>query len=400
MAIVEDLHPGSYKRVPFLLQISEVSGGRKTVKHPFPNSDRQAIEDLGLMPRTFEITAIITSDADGENYFNRRDRLIQKLEDGQSGILIHPFYGTINGVKVTSYTLSEDISRVGDGVLNIVFEIDSTTGIPTVVENTLSTIDDQAFESLGFLGDEIKILFNVSANNPSNFQKAVTKIEEMADRFEEDTSFLQVQADEINRFSAELIEFQQNVTAFVSNPIALADSVTSLFNTVSGMYANAGATFQVLTQFFDFGENDAEIVQDTTSKVEAAQNEAVLNGNMQGQSLVQAYVSAAEITYVTVDQVDEVAGILEQQYQTLISNQDLTSDTLDSITDLRVTIQEFFDGQKLTASQIIEVKSKVVPARVLAYQYYGESTLGADLAELNEDLNVSFLEGDLKVFTS
>ncbi len=399
MALVDELERGSYKRVPFLIQTSEVSGGRKTVKHSFPNSDRQAIEDLGLIPRTFDISVILTSDSSGENYLNKRNRLIEKLEDGESGILIHPFYGTINNVKVTTYTVSEDLSRVGDGILNIIFEIDDTIGVPTVVENTLSTIGNQAEESLGFLGGEIVTTFNVSNNNPSNFQKAVSKITEMADRFEEDTSFLQVKANAINQFSAELIEFQQDITAFVSNPIALAESVTSLFNTVNGMYANAESTFQILIRFFDFGENDPEIVVDTTSKVEAAKNEAVLNGNMQGQSLILAYTNAAEIIFQTVDEVDGVANILEIQYQTLINNQDLSSDTLDSITDLRVTIQEFFDSQKLTASQIIEVQSKIIPARALAYQYYGESTLGADIAELNGNLNVSFLERDLKVFT-
>ncbi|MCW8930005.1 MAG: hypothetical protein OQL19_07200, partial [Gammaproteobacteria bacterium] len=65
----------------------------------------------------------------------------------------------------------------------------------------------------------------------------------------------------------------------------------------------------------------------------------------------------------------------------------------------RVAVQQFFDEQKLRADQIIQVKTVSLPARVIAYQYYGESTKGFDLANLNEDANNSFLNGNIEVFT-
>lgn len=400
MSLVDDLLPGSYKRIPFLMQSSEVTGGRKTVKQSFPNSDKQLIEDLGLAPKSFNVTVILTSNSDGEFYLRNRDKLLQKLDDGESGILVHPLYGTLENIKVTTYTISEAISSLGDGSINILFEVDNTTGIPTVIENTLSTIQNQAETSIQLLAAEIAESFSVSSSNPSNFTKAAEKISNIVTSFEDNTTFLQVAADSVNEFSNELGEMAGDVTSLVTDPVALSDSVTGLFNTVNGLYSSVEATFEVVRQFFDFGEDDVEITVDTTSKIEEAKNNAILNGNMQGQSLVLAYINASEITFSTVNQVDEVADVVEQQYQQIITNRDLTTETLNSITDLRVTIQGFFDTQKLTASQIIDIKTKVVPARVLAYQYYGSSELGADIAELNEDLNVSFLEGDLEVFTS
>ena len=40
-----------------------------------------------------------------------------------------------------------------------------------------------------------------------------------------------------------------------------------------------------------------------------------------------------------------------------------------------------------------------MPARVLAFGYYGGDSLGVDIIELNDDGNVSFYEGDIKVLS-
>lgn len=69
------------------------------------------------------------------------------------------------------------------------------------------------------------------------------------------------------------------------------------------------------------------------------------------------------------------------------------------IEDQRKVTQQFFDKQKLDAQQIITVNTQTLPARVIAYQYYGESDLGAQIGILNDEINVSFLSGNIEIFT-
>ena len=77
----------------------------------------------------------------------------------------------------------------------------------------------------------------------------------------------------------------------------------------------------------------------------------------------------------------------------------LSSKSIGLIEDQRTVTQQFFDAEKLDAQQIITVNTQNLPARVIAYQYYGESDLGARIAILNNEINVSFLSGDIEIFS-
>jgi len=77
----------------------------------------------------------------------------------------------------------------------------------------------------------------------------------------------------------------------------------------------------------------------------------------------------------------------------------LSSTTINDLEDLRTATQKFFDEQKLTARQVVTVKTQRLPARIIAFQYYGSSELGENIAKLNNTINVSDLEGDIEVLT-
>ena len=75
----------------------------------------------------------------------------------------------------------------------------------------------------------------------------------------------------------------------------------------------------------------------------------------------------------------------------------LTSTTINSLEDLRAVSQAFFDDQKVTAKQIINVQTQELPARIIAFQYYGNSEIGANIAALNSEINVSYLVGNIDI---
>lgn len=398
MTVQQDLLPGSYRGVPFLAVNSRVTGGRKDVLHSIPNSNKQNIEDQGLSPRVYSLDIILTTDTAGDFYMPKRDRLLQVIEGGVTGPLVHPWYGLLENMAARSFTVIEEQTAAGDGRLSVIFGVSGTPGTPEVAEVTLSVVDAQATVALQAAAQDIADRMAISTVNPTNYSEAVGKTNDIATAFEENTTFLQVSSDAINDFSSELGDFQADVTQLVKAPQDLADSISSLFSTVNALYTTVEATFDVLRGFFDFGDNDVEIVETTSGLIERKQNNDVLNGNMQAQSNILAYLNAVQIDYQTVNEVDAAADILEVQYQKVIAG-GLSDDAKTQITELRVIVQDFFDAQKLTVQQIITVNTPVIPARVMAYQYYGASTLGQNIAELNEDLNVTFIQGPTEIFT-
>lgn len=77
----------------------------------------------------------------------------------------------------------------------------------------------------------------------------------------------------------------------------------------------------------------------------------------------------------------------------------LSQVTMNDFEELRVASQTFFDEQKVSAKQIISVQTPELPARLISYQYYGSSDLGANIANLNNEINVSNLDGVIDIFT-
>lgn len=399
MTIASEVLPASYAGVSFLFIRHRIEGGRKDALSPFPNSDLQDVEDLGLKVRTYNVEAIITEDSSGEGYRSRRDNFLRVLEAGDKEVLIHPLYGRLNDIRVRSFVLTEDFSALGEARFSIVFAIDNTDGVPIVSEETLPSVNNAVVVAIAQVNQYLIDNFNVSTSFPSNFTDAVDKVNGIVSAFEENTTFLQVTSEGVDNFTEQLVELQSNVTSLITQPAELINSIDRLFTTVNGLYNNIESTLEVMGRFFSFGDSDAEIIENTASRIEKSRNQNLLNNLVKAQSLLFNYSNAAQITFTTVSQVNEVAQSLENQYQDVVTGADFDRVTKDSITETRVQVQKFFDDQQLSVRQVIDVQTVTLPARVLAYQYYGDSSEGLNIASLNEDMNVSFLTGTIGVFT-
>lgn len=86
------LRPASFRGVPFKVSDDEGTLGRRTTTHEYPLRDMPFTADMGRKARKYSVSAYVI----GSDYMTQRDRLLAALESGGSGTLIHPFYGTLN----------------------------------------------------------------------------------------------------------------------------------------------------------------------------------------------------------------------------------------------------------------------------------------------------------------
>lgn len=103
----EKLRPASFRGIPFEVEVSDRQGGRAFVVHEYPARDLPYVEDLGLSPRVFRVEAYVV----GDDVFARRDRLLDALEQPGPGLLVHPYYGSVE-VCATEVRTRE---HVGEG---------------------------------------------------------------------------------------------------------------------------------------------------------------------------------------------------------------------------------------------------------------------------------------------
>ena len=127
-------------------------------------------------------------------------------------------------------------------------------------------------------------------------------------------------------------------------------------------------------------------------------NRAVLNGAVNASSLGYYYVNVSQIEFNNVRELEATADELEVQFE-LVMTSGSSDDVIATITDMRSIVQEFFDEQKLTLKQIIPVNVYTTPARVMSYQYYGESKTADQIIELNNISDVSFVNGAVEIVT-
>ncbi|MEE9451359.1 MAG: DNA circularization N-terminal domain-containing protein, partial [Gammaproteobacteria bacterium] len=255
MALIDELSAASYKGAPFLVNSVSTSGGRKTVQHEFPNSNIQVIEDLGLLPREYRISAIIAE----PDYIKKRNTLLKALEGEGKGVLIHPFYGRVENIVAKTFTLNESVSRLGDTVIEIVFAPSETDGLPAKIANTDSQVAKESDKVKNGVIDDILEFFGVTDEFVGNFKAAVDKVEEIADKVQEVSRAVQTIKGQIDGFTALVTNFKANAKQLVKNPAALASSLSNIISEVPKLYSNATEQTEVLSGLFGFGDDDPVI---------------------------------------------------------------------------------------------------------------------------------------------
>ena len=139
---LENYQQASFRGIPFLIGSLDTEGGRKDITHEYPNSDRRLNEDLGLLNKTFTIRGLVKTLDD----FTSRDRLIEALEWGGAGELVHPTFGAIT-VAAKPYTVSENTTEIGIARFSMVFErtqspiFPAQTSVKTSLIKSLASIN-------------------------------------------------------------------------------------------------------------------------------------------------------------------------------------------------------------------------------------------------------------------
>lgn len=133
----DQLHPASFRGVPFHVDGDNMPAGRRTQTHEYPQRDKPMVEDLGRVTREIKLAAFVI----GEDCYVQRDDLLNALDKPGAGELVHPWYGRLT---VTATTCSVSHERREGGVVrfDLTFVEDGEKGFPAGVPNTARQLED------------------------------------------------------------------------------------------------------------------------------------------------------------------------------------------------------------------------------------------------------------------
>jgi len=406
MTILDQLHAGSFRGNKFYVTEASTSGGRKQVKHEYPNSDVQNIEDLGFKPRNFKLSAIIAGDIapDGSsNYLEKRNALLAALEQPGAGTLSHPFFFSSLQVIARPYSLSEKMTDLNVGYIELEFDISGVPSNPTPETTSVAQINALAGKVMDSLGKNIddgwgtSSGFNLSSakdllNDFTSFTQSTTR------------SIYQVQT-EVNGFNSMVSTFSNNIATIASDPSKVSQGVIGIIETVGGLYQTTEQAMGVLKQGFSFNDSVPSILPTTPQRIERALNNKLIKHSVQVGYLAMAYQAAAQTDYATLDDLEADQQVLEAQFQKL-ANDSVDPDTMDTLANLRASANIYMQSQQLTSAEVISIYANECPISVLAYNYYGKVTniesLTSLVATLNRPMsdNPSFVSGNIQLVTA
>jgi len=407
MSDLSDLFVGSFKGAKFLIVSSSTAGGRKQVKHEYPYTPKQKIEDLGFRPRVFSISAIIAGDPPGlgsKTYRENRDALLAALESGGVGTLSHPFYSNSLNVVSRPYTIEEDTGTLGYSTISLEFDFSDEKTSPQAAKKSLSQVGKILDRVNTAIGESISKIFKV-ASSSVNFGAAQSLLGDLGDAFSEYSATFSAIGAPLNTFSGLVAGFTSKIPSLIGSPNNLSSAIMSIVGSSSNLYSTIPQALRVFSRFFTFGDDIVVVPGTTLTRVQRNKNNKVISTAIQSAYLGLSYQFAATADYRTTDEILNVQVALETQFAKLLGDPDIDEDVINALSDLRTMVNEYLEAEKLNAAQIVPVDVNEIPVSVLAFQYYGAvdnlDALADELVDLNRlgSNDVSFISGEFGVLT-
>ncbi len=402
MGFRDNLRDASFKGIKFFVDTSELSAGRKTVVHSFPDKDNpNFIEDQGKATRIYNIEAFVI----GDDYLITKDRLIRACEDKEIGVLIHPFYGkkkvkligtarireniTDGGMAIITMSLSEteeiqfpiqQLSTISELINAVTSAIDSVNNTLLDVYDVLNTPATILNESLSIIDSTIETLNTVKkiSNINESYQRSIDKLQSRVD-------LLQLTA-------GGLVDDFTGIFGISSSEVSTTPS------TISGGQEDANQN--VLLN--NIQENLGIIDSRKTLKIDSNdENTIALQNYIIEIALVAGINSVINMEFISSDQANETQNKLIEEIDFLLDNS--TNDvTLQNFADLKTAlINDIINrGSNLPTLEILRLEA-VANSLSLSYKLYKDLDRVDEILARNAILHPGFIPAgvDLEVLS-
>jgi hypothetical protein len=390
---IRKLRQASFKGVEFYYQDSTIDGGRKTVTHEYPDSNIRYVEDLGKLEKSFSITAII----DNNTSYTNRDRLINVLEEEGVGVLIHPEYGT-NNVALKGYSVNNNINNLGITTFNMTFEVAEQNRFPQTTKGNKGFLANLKTALFGTNEAAFDAAWGSVINKKQQFDSAVATTKQASREIQRVSATIEGAVDGLSDYITTLNELVDDAAELVQTPSDLSTKLTLAFSNLEVAYNNVQDVFDVASGLFGFNQKDRNSSGQSTQQTQIKNNQDQINNFINAGALATAYNAAASITFTNFDEVNEVNTKLEDGFAALPSN--LDKDVYKSLLEMRIETNEILTNLAISLPRVSTYSTRKVSLSVLTYSLYGSLDRKDDIKKLNNFLDTSRIDGEIKILSN
>ena len=375
MSWKDRLREGSYKGVKFETTEHVLKTGRRGQNNDYPQRNQNYFEELGKKTRKYTIDAFVL----GDDYFERRDALLEAVESDDPGTLVHPYLGNYE-VVCEECELRETITEGRMATFRLSFTEKGQKLNPSKSVDTQAKVRDAS----DVLKQATIISFsdNYSVTGLPGFVPKTT-----AQAVEEWVDTISQNALPFESITSQLSYLKSNASTIVRNPSLLASSIVDITS-------DAGVEGVPVAQFGEYTFDTSGIPDTTTTRQRQTQNMGLFSALVRRSSIAAEAVQVSKAKFTSVDDALLQVSGLADKIETEINFPEAQSDSAiyRSLINLRASALEDANSRSGGLPRVKKISYPAVTSSlVAAYELYEDASRHKEITAWNNINHPSFM---------
>jgi len=389
MAWRDRLRPASFRGVPFFIEASQYTGGRRVQFHEFPDRDLPYPEDIGKVGNTYRVDGHIIG---GDEYWTLKNRLVEACNKEGPGELIHPYYGTLQ-VQCGPLSIEENTLEGRFAKVTFLFYEAGDDSFPTNVDDKEALVDAAAENALAQAKTNFDNNFSIKDQPGFVVEGARAQVQAAADAFTDATKGVVTDAERIADLAFSIRNLKAEANTLLQSPAKLSQRFLDSLNLLEGAVGVPDRTLQAHSTLFRFGSAALGPSGVTPERATERANFGLINNFIIQSAVVKATQQAIQVDYESVEAAeasrDQLIEVMDAQI--LTTTDDNVFNSFKDLLARMVDVLPSADGD-LPSLKTVQIPD-TIPSLVLAYDLFENPETEEDIINRNGIRHPGFIEG-------
>lgn len=380
----------SFRNVKFYVPSHEHIGGRRNAVHELPGRDVPDVRDLGSKIKRYNFEAYVI----GEDYDITRNALLDALDRGGVGKLVHPYLGTIR-VSVESYNLREQSTETRIARFSINFIQSGLQQYPQEDVAPSEEVSQKKSASLSAIQNDFEQNYDITNQTYSVVQNVKDNLDICVERMEQNRKVVSVSSE----FQSDLNYIKANLASLAFDSEALGSSFLNLINFGSDLGLRV----------FTLTPENARIQYDEQrnlwqsfdsvplNQVNSTDPSDILTNLMQRVAVVSAAGLFSVMDFSSWDEAKDAQTVLYDKMQEL-AEASLDDEFYATIQDLQVAVFNDFESRDFNLPRLIEYTPNITTNTLfLSHYLYGDIEREQEIIDRNKINHPGFVPGKVSL---
>lgn len=382
----DNLRPASFRGIPFKVDMSQYTGGRRVAFHEYPNRELPYSEDLGKVGGTYKVDGHLL----GDDYFEQRKKLQLACEQEGPGELIHPYYGTLQ-VQCGAFSLDEDTKEGRIVKVSMQFYEAGDDGYPKQIDNKLALLSDKSLSAIDAAKSKFDKAFSIASMPGFAVDSARAGLSTITELYKSSTKGIGSTAQGIADLAFGVRNFQAELDDLMKSPAKLSQRMLDSLDLMTDALGLPRGKLDALAKFYGYGSFSRPVRGETPTRQREKNNQDAINNYMKEIAIARASEQAAEIEYDSTEEADaqrnELVDVIDEVLDT---TQD--DDVFAAFKDLNAQLTKVLPDEDadLPNVQTVEVE-QTTNSILLSYDLFQDPDTESDIIARNKIIHPGFI---------